>query len=69
MYYPPIFHEDRIDVMQDLMHAHPLLPLITVGENGPDGNHMPFEFVPSEDGDPGIAAGTCGKTKPGLVKE
>tara|TARA_Y100001960_G_C14658573_1_gene819574 strand:- start:311 stop:931 length:621 start_codon:yes stop_codon:yes gene_type:complete len=42
MYRPTSFHEGRIDVMHDLMCAHPFATIITSGEQGLVANHLPF---------------------------
>ena len=44
MYNPPHFEETRRDVMHDLIAAHPLGALITLGPGGLDANHIPFEI-------------------------
>lgn len=42
MYRPPVFREDRIDVLQDLIRTHPFATLVTVGDSGIEANHVPF---------------------------
>ncbi|MBL9200773.1 MAG: FMN-binding negative transcriptional regulator [Opitutaceae bacterium] len=45
MYNPPHFEETRPEVLGDLMRAHPLGTLVTLGAAGLDANHIPFEFI------------------------
>jgi transcriptional regulator len=42
MYQPPAFREDRIEVQQALIRAHPLGLLITAGPDGLIANPFPF---------------------------
>ena len=53
MYIPPMFHEERPEVLRAAMHAHPLATLVTRGANGLTANLVPF-FVIDRDGEPGI---------------
>lgn len=46
MYVPSQFEETRSDVMHQLMHAHPLGTLVTLGPGGLNANHVPFEIDP-----------------------
>jgi transcriptional regulator len=46
MYLPSHFVETRAEVLQDLIHAHPLGTLVTSGPNGLEANHVPFEYDP-----------------------
>jgi len=46
MYLPSHFKEERVAVVHDLIRAHPLGTLVTLGSQGLDGNHMPFEIDP-----------------------
>ena len=46
MYLPAHFKEARASVMHDLIRAHPLGTLVTLGSAGLNGNHMPFEVIP-----------------------
>lgn len=54
MYNPAHFAETRPEVMRDLIAAHPLGALVTLGSAGLDANHLPFEL------DTGEADGPCG---------
>jgi transcriptional regulator len=42
MYQPPHHREDRRDVLFDLIRSHPLATIVTVGEDGPEANHVPM---------------------------
>lgn len=42
MYEPPHFIEDRVEVMHDLIRAHPLGLLVCNGDDGPVANPVPF---------------------------
>src|SRR3990170_795818 len=46
MYLPTHFAESRVEVMQALVRAHPLGALVTVGAQGLNANHVPFEYDP-----------------------
>lgn len=50
MYVRSHFEEARTDVMHQLMRAHPLGAMVTLGSGGLDANHVPFEM--SADGAP-----------------
>lgn len=50
MYLPAHFEERRPEVLQRLIADHPLGALVTVGPDGLDANHVPFEFEPGADG-------------------
>lgn len=45
MYCPNAFREERLNVMQDLIRAHPLGTLITHGPEGIRANLLPFHLV------------------------
>jgi transcriptional regulator len=45
MYLPKHFAEPRVEVMHELMRAHPLATLVTVTSNGLDANHIPLQLV------------------------
>ena len=45
MYVPKPFAETRVDVLHELMRAHPLATLVTQTADGLDANHIPFEIV------------------------
>jgi transcriptional regulator len=46
MYIPKHFAEPKIDVMHELMRAHPLTTLITLSSAGLNANHIPFLLSP-----------------------
>lgn len=52
MFQPDMFNETRIDVMQDLMRAHPFATLVTVQGGGATADHVPLVIHPeaSENG-------------------
>lgn len=46
MYLPKHFEETRVEVLHQLIHAHPLGALVTLTPGGLDANHIPFEVDP-----------------------
>ncbi len=50
MYLPPVFREDQIGLLHDLIRAHPLATLVTAGPGGLMANLIPFLFYPDEGG-------------------
>ncbi len=44
MYVPSHFAETRIEVLHQLVHEHSLGALVTLGSDGLEANHMPFEL-------------------------
>jgi transcriptional regulator len=48
MYLPAPFEESRQDELHRLMAEYPLGALVTLGANGLDANHLPFEFEPGQ---------------------
>jgi transcriptional regulator len=52
MHCPATFREERLDVLHDLMTAHPLATLITAGRGGLTANLIPFSLHAG--GDQGI---------------
>jgi transcriptional regulator len=46
MYLPKNFEETRVEVLHELIRAHPLGALVTTGANGLEANHVPFEIDP-----------------------
>jgi transcriptional regulator len=44
MYLPAHFDESRPEVLQRLIADYPLGTLVTIGPEGLDANHLPFEF-------------------------
>lgn len=47
MYVPAHFAEQRPEVLQQLMHAHPLGALVTLEPDGLNACHIPFEIAPA----------------------
>ena len=45
MYIPAHFAEQRIDVLHQLIQAHPLGTLVTLEPQGLNANHLPFEIA------------------------
>ncbi|TCT07005.1 FMN-binding negative transcriptional regulator [Paralcaligenes ureilyticus] len=48
MYLPPVFREDQIGLLHDLIRTHPLATLVTAGPGGLMANLIPFLFYPDE---------------------
>jgi transcriptional regulator len=46
MYIPAQFEEKSTDVMQQLIREHALGTLVTIGSEGLNANHIPFEIDP-----------------------
>jgi transcriptional regulator len=46
MYLPKHFEETRVEVLHELIHAHPLGALVTLTADGLDASHIPFETDP-----------------------
>jgi transcriptional regulator len=44
LYVPAPFKEERIDVLHELMRAHPLATLVAVGDSGLMANHIPLKI-------------------------
>jgi transcriptional regulator len=44
MYVPVQFEERRVDVLHELIRAHPLGILVTLTPDGLDADHLPFEI-------------------------
>ena len=44
MYLPAAFEETRPEALSELITDHPLGTLVTLGPDGLDANHLPFEF-------------------------
>ena len=60
MYTPAHFAENRLPVLQALMHDYPLATLVTLGADGLVANHVPLLFDavdPAAAGVPGAAVG------------
>jgi transcriptional regulator len=63
MYNPPHFEETRPEILRDLIVAHPLGALVTLGSKGLDANHIPFEFA-AGDGPHGTLRGHVARSNP-----
>ncbi|HSF30074.1 MAG TPA: FMN-binding negative transcriptional regulator [Candidatus Tectomicrobia bacterium] len=46
MYIPKHFEEPRVEILHELIRAHPLAALVTLTPEGLDANHLPFEIDP-----------------------
>lgn len=46
MYQPTAFREDRLEVQQELIRAHPFATLVTQGMDGPEASHLPILLDP-----------------------
>jgi transcriptional regulator len=46
MYQPAHFEEKRPEVLRELMRAHPLGTLVTMGADGLNANHVPMMYDP-----------------------
>jgi transcriptional regulator len=44
MYLPSHFEETRIEVLHELVRQYPLASLVTLGADGLNANHLPFEL-------------------------
>ncbi len=63
MYQPPHFRETRLDVMQDLVRAHPLGLLISAGHGGLMANPIPFQ-IDADRGEMGVLQAHLSKANP-----
>jgi transcriptional regulator len=48
MYTPGHFAEERPEVLQEFLGAHPFAVLVTCGEDGPEASHVPTLLHPDE---------------------
>jgi len=46
MYQPPLFREDRLEVMHGLIRAHPFATLVTLEAGALSANHLPMILHP-----------------------
>jgi transcriptional regulator len=53
MYIPAFFEETRLERLHQLIVQHPLGTLVTLGPNGLDANHLPFDLERRDDS-PGV---------------
>ncbi len=63
MYLPAHFKESRIEVLHELMRAHPLAALITLCDSGLVANHIPVETL-SEPAPHGLIRGHVARANP-----
>ena len=63
MYQPPLFREDRIEVMHDLMRAHPFALLVSCVVGSPTADHLPL-VVHAELSAKGTIQGHIAKANP-----
>jgi len=47
MYMPSHFEETRVEVLHRLIREHPLAAFVTLGSEGLNANHIPFEIEPA----------------------
>jgi len=62
MYLPSHFKEDRLPVLHQLVRAHPLATLVTLGADGLVANHIPMEIEPG--GALGVLRGHVSRSNP-----
>jgi len=48
MYLPRHFEQHDPTTLTGLMTAHPLAALVSTGDDGPTGDHIPLEFIPGD---------------------
>jgi transcriptional regulator len=46
MYVPKHFEETGVEILHELIRAHPMAALVTLTPDGLDANHIPFEIDP-----------------------
>ena len=63
MYLPAAFAQTRIEELHRILAQYPLGMLVTRGEDGPDANHIPFEFDPAR-GAQGMLTGHVARANP-----
>lgn len=63
MYCPKHFEELRLEVLHQLMRAHPLATLVTLSPDGLDANHIPLVLIENE-GDFGTLRGHVARANP-----
>ena len=64
MYQPPLFREDRLDVLHGLMRAHPFGLIVSVGEDGePVANAIPL-LLDAQAGAKGTLRGHLARANP-----
>jgi transcriptional regulator len=63
MYIPAHFEETRLDVMHQLLRAHPFATLVVLTDEGLIANHIPF-FLLEKEGKFGVLRGHVARAKP-----
>jgi transcriptional regulator len=63
MYVPKHFEESRIDVLHDLIRAHPFSTLVTMSSIGINANHIPLHLI-QETGQYGTLQGHVARANP-----
>ncbi|PPD47060.1 MAG: transcriptional regulator [Methylotenera sp.] len=63
MYVPAHFEETKIEMLHDLIVAHPLATLVTMTSNGINANHIPLHLV-QEAGQYGTLQGHVARANP-----
>lgn len=63
MYVPAHFEESRIDVLHELIRAHPFSTLVTMSSNGINANHIPLHLI-QESGKYGSLQGHVARANP-----
>ncbi|HTD04804.1 FMN-binding negative transcriptional regulator [Undibacterium sp.] len=65
MYIPAHFAEERLEVLHQLIHTHPLGTLVTLDADGLNANHIPFEIAaPTADAPHGILRAHVARNNP-----
>ncbi len=63
MYVPAHFEESKIEMLHDLIVAHPLATLVTMSSNGINANHIPLHLV-NDKGQYGTLQGHVARANP-----